>query len=148
MIDKQLIIRLKNCNTIFLKQVVDESDGILSIAENSREIPFNIKRTYHLYGFINPQAIRGLHAHKNLEQAIFCVNGSFRLKVDDGRNKQSFILDDPNQGIYIGPKLWHTLEHFSKDCIVLVFASDYFDESDYIRDYDEFKRYITKANMI
>ena len=135
-------LNIKNCSYIELKQIVDENDGVLSVAESMREIPFNIKRTYYIYGLTHSKALRGFHAHKKLEQVLFCINGSFKLMVDDGMNKKYFFLKDPNHGLYIGPKLWHTMFEFSKDCIILVFASDYYNESDYIRDYDEFKKYI------
>ena len=141
-------INLQNCNHIVIKQIVDENDGVLSVAESMREIPFDIKRTYYIYGLTYPKAVRGFHAHKNLEQVIFCINGSFKLMVDDGTNKQYFFMSDPNRGIYIGPKLWHTMFEFTKDCIILVFSSDYYDESDYIRDYDEFKKYISKEKSV
>ena len=140
---KEPIIRLKNCHFIYLKEIVDKRDGILSIAESLVEIPFLIKRTYYIYGFKDSKSTRGLHAHKNLNQVMFCINGSFTLTLDDGENSQVFILSNPNKGIYMGPKLWHKMEKFSKDCIVLIFASDYFNESDYIRDYNEFQQFIS-----
>ena len=131
-------IHVENCKHIKLKQIVDEKDGVLSIAESEREIPFHIKRVYYIYGLAYPKALRGYHAHKKLEQVIFCINGSFKLMVDDGKEKQYFFLSDPNHGIYVGPHLWHNMFEFSKDCVILVIASDYYDEADYIRDYDEF----------
>ena len=81
-------INVNNCRHIELKQVVDEHDGVLSIAEAQKEIPFNIKRVYYIYGLENIKSRRGFHAHKKLEQAIFCINGSFKLMADDGENKQ------------------------------------------------------------
>ena len=131
-------ITVRNCKHINLQQVVDESDGILSIAEGNRSIPFDIKRVFYIYGLSDPKALRGHHAHKELEQALFCLNGSCKIMLTDGENKQYFFLKDPNQGIYVGPNVWLQLFEFSGDCIILVFASDYFKESDYIRDYDDF----------
>ncbi len=131
-------INVKNCQYIDLKQVVDEKDGVLSIAESNREIPFEIKRVYYIYGLTYPKALRGLHAHKALEQVLFCVNGAFKLMVDDGFNKQYFYLTDPNHGMYIGPEVWHTMFEFSDNCIILVLASDYYNEADYIREYEAF----------
>jgi dTDP-4-dehydrorhamnose 3,5-epimerase-like enzyme len=136
---------VRNCKRIRLQQVVDETDGILSIAEGMRNIPFEIKRIFYIYGLSYPQAQRGFHAHKELEQALFCLNGSCKLLLNDGTNQQNFSLDDPNQGIYVGPKVWLQLFEFSNDCIILVFASDYFKESDYIRDYDEFIKFLEAA---
>ena len=132
----------KNCAHIILQQIIDEKDGVLSVAEQEKQIPFRIKRVYYIHSFLDKNAIRGFHAHKELEQAIFCINGSFKLNTNDGNNEQSFLLNNPNQGIYIGKELWHTMEQFSQDCIILVFASDFFDELDYIRDYQEFLDYL------
>lgn len=137
-------INVNNCRYIDLKQVVDEKDGVLSIAESKREIPFEIKRIYYIYGLTSPKALRGLHAHKALEQILFCINGSFKLMVDDGLNKQYFYLADPNRGIYVGPELWHTMFEFSKNCIILVLSSDYYDEMDYIRNYVAFLAHIRR----
>jgi hypothetical protein len=131
-------LSIKRCKSIELKQIVDEKDGVLSIAESKREIPFDIKRVYHIYGLNYQKASRGFHAHKVLEQVIFAINGSFKLMLDDGATKQYFFMSDPNRGMYMGPLLWHTMFEFSSDCIILVLASDYFSETDYIRDYDSF----------
>ena len=138
-------IKVNNCKEIELNQIVDEKDGVLSIAEQYKEIPFRIKRVYYIYGLKSINAVRGLHAHKKLEQALFCINGSFKFIADDGKEKQKFFINKPNQGIYIGKELWHTMSEFSKDCIILVLASNYYDESDYIRDYGDFIKYIKKA---
>lgn len=139
-------IKVNNCKYIELKQIVDENDGVLSVAEYDKEISFNIKRVYFIYGLTNPKALRGFHAHKKLEQAIFCINGSFKLMVDDGENKQYVYLNNPNHGIYIGTELWHKMFEFSTDCIIVVLASDFYEESDYIRDYDDFIATIKKKS--
>ena len=97
------------------------------------------------YGLENIKSRRGFHAHKKLEQAIFCINGSFKLMADDGENKQYLYLNNPNQGIFIGRRLWHTMFEFSKDCIILALASDHYDESDYIREYENFIKYIKRV---
>ena len=141
---------MKNTDNILreieLKKIIDKSDGILSVGEQLKEIPFKIKRVYYIYDFTSNKSLRGFHAHKNLEQVIFCLNGSFVLSIDDGINKKEVILNDPNIGIYMGPSLWHTMAKFSKDCIMLVFASEYFDEEDYIRDYNDFLNHVKKQN--
>jgi len=137
-------ITVQNCELIELKQIVDDVDGVLSVAEGSSQIPFAIRRVYYIYGIHNSKAKRGFHAHKHLEQAIFCVHGSFKLLADDGNYKQYFYLNDPNCGLYIGKKLWHTMFDFSNDCILLVIASEKYEESDYIRNYDEFIEYINE----
>jgi len=135
-------LKIKHCAHIELQQVVDENDGVLSIAEELINIPFKVRRVYYIYGLSHKNAQRGMHAHKELEQIIFCINGSFKLLLDDGENQQFIYLSDPNRGIYMGPKLWHKMFEFSSDCIILVFASDLYNEKDYIRNFNEFLDFI------
>ena len=92
----------------------------------------------------NKKAVRGKHAHKKLTQVIFCINGSFHLGLDDGSKKQTVVLDDPGYGVILGPKLWHTMTGFSDDCVLLILAGDYYRKDDYLRNYDEFMRYVHK----
>jgi uncharacterized RmlC-like cupin family protein len=91
---------------------------------------------------MRPGAERGRHAHKTLEQAIFCVSGRAWLDVDDGKRQASVLLDKPNEGFYVGPLVWHTLRDFSPGGVILVFAAAPYDESDYLRDYEAFLRYL------
>ena len=140
-------ITIKNCRKINLTKIIDSHDGILSVAEAHKGIPFNIKRVYYIYGFESEKSIRGYHSHKTLEQVLFCISGSFYLKLDDGTNQYEQLMDDPNEGIFIGKNVWHTMEKFTNDCIIIVFASDYYDESDYIRDYKEFKNYLNNNDF-
>jgi len=135
-------IKVKNCKIIELPIIKDAHDGLISVANSMDNIPFEIKRTYYIYGLYNPYAIRGMHAHKKLQQVVFCINGSFNLSLDDGAKKQDYYMDKPNIGIYLGIELWHTMKNFSQDCILLIFASEYYNESDYIRNYDQFVKYI------
>ena len=95
----------------------------------------------------NKKSIRGKHAHKQLEQVIFCINGFFTLALDDGENKQKFLMNDPAVGIKLGKLLWATMSHFSKDCVILVISSDYYKEGDYIRNYDNFIKYLRKTKL-
>jgi len=132
-------IHCKNCKIIELPTIKDGRGSCLSVAENLRNIPFKIKRVYYIYN-LDGKAIRGMHAHKELEQVLFCISGSCLMEVDDGTNMQIITLDEPSVGIYLGPKLWHTMAQFSGNCILLVLASDFYDESDYIRDYPEFRK--------
>ena len=133
---------LKNSGEIRLQHVDDAADGSLTIAEQDRTIPFPIKRVYYITRLSNPDAVRGKHAHKALQQAIFCINGSFRLELDDGSLQASLILDRPDRGVYLGPHLWHVMRDFSPDCVILVLASAPYDETDYLRSYDEFLAYV------
>lgn len=137
---KAPVIRVANSGVVRLKAVPDLPDGNLFIAEAQREIPFAIKRLYFINALANPRAVRGRHAHRELEQVIFCVNGSFVLHLDDGRKKQRIRLHDPAVGIRLGPWLWHTMAEFSRDCVILVLAAAWYEAGDYIRDYAEFRR--------
>ena len=123
---------------VSLKSFNDAPDGILYIAESAKNIPFAIKRVYYINNLQNQKAIRGLHAHKKLEQVIFCINGSFSLTLDNGKSKKKIVLKSTSMGVRLRPKIWHVMRNFSKNCALLVLASDYFKVSDYIRDYQEF----------
>jgi len=127
---------------IQLKKFDDGDDGHLSIIEAMKDIPFEIKRVYYINNLKNVTSVRGHHAHKKLYQAIFCINGSFLLGLDDGKNRQKILVDNDNVGFIIGPGLWHTMSQFSNETVILVAASDYYDETDYIRDYDDFLLWI------
>jgi len=138
-------ITVNNSGIISLQTFKDGFDGILSIAESGKQIPFDVKCTYYIYNLVNHESVvRGKHAHKSLKQAIFCINGSFTLSLDDGESKQEIIMDNHGVGVYLGPELWHTMTNFKNNCILLVLASDWYDESDYIREYGEFLAYIKK----
>jgi dTDP-4-dehydrorhamnose 3,5-epimerase-like enzyme len=135
-------IIVKNSKLVTLPRIDDGIDGSISAAENFNHIPFAVKRVYYIYNLINRNAIRGKHAHKKLQQALFCINGSCEIGLDDGTLRQDITLDTPNTGIYLGVELWHTMKNFSNNCILLVLASEVYKKDDYIRDYDEFKKYI------
>ena len=131
-------IIVKNSGYIELPRIVDERDGVLSIMQGNKDIPFDIKRVYYINHLENLESVRGKHAHKALQQVIFCINGSFTLTLDDGHNKQDIHMWRDNIGVILGTGLWHEMHSFSSGCILLVVASDYYDEADYIRSYDEF----------
>lgn len=137
--NKTLQLRVKNSGLLALKFFKDLPDGNLFIAEAREQVPFDIKRVYFINTLANPKAVRGKHAHRKLQQAIFCINGAFSLHLDDGEQKQRVVLNDPARGILLGPLLWHTMSSFSYDCVILVLASAPFEEADYIRTYEEFK---------
>ena len=124
----------------------DEPDGVLVIGESKKSVPFNIKRVYYINKLGKPKSIRGKHAHKKLSQIIFCINGSFNLHLDDGAVRQKIKMRDPYTGIKLGPMLWHEMTDFSDNCVILVLADNFYKESDYIRDYDMFKKYVSKKN--
>lgn len=132
-------IRVKNSGVVRLASKGKSPTGILYSAEAERQIPFKIKRVYFITG-ASPAAIRGNHAHKKLQQVVFCVNGAFTLGLDDGKKKQKIRMRDPSRGVVLGPLLWVTMSGFSGDCVIAIFADDYFRKNDYIRDYDKFRR--------
>lgn len=121
---------------------ISDSRGTLVALEENKNIPFDIKRIYYLYS-LNDEP-RGFHAHKELRQVALCLNGSCDMILDDGINKKTFRFNSRSQGILIEPMVWHEMHNFTKDCVFLVLASDYYNESDYIRDYEQFKILINK----
>ena len=144
--NKLLKIKVKQSGIVKLQFQKDLPDGDLFIAEGEKDIPFEIKRVYFINSLANPKAVRGHHAHKTLEQTLFCISGSFTLSLDDGATKQRIKMNDPSCGIILGPLLWHTMASFSYDCIILVFASARYEKSDYIRDYKEFLNFVRTRN--
>ena len=139
--------KLRNFKRIDLGQIIDSHDGKLSVAESDIDIPFNIKRVYYIYDFDSNKSIRGYHAHKTLEQVLFCISGSFTLKLFDGINYYEEKMNKPNIGLFIGKYIWHTMHNFSDNCIILVLASKNFDETDYIRDFNNFKKIINEKKI-
>ncbi len=111
--------------------------GNLVALESCKNIPFDIKRVYYIWG-TEAHVTRGRHAHKTLEQVIVCLSGSCDFILDDGQHRETIHLNNPAEGLYIKHNVWREFTNFSKDCVVMVLASDYYDESDYIRDYAEF----------
>ena len=134
--------KLDNCKLIDLEKVAD-ARGNLTFIEGNKHIPFEIKRIYYLYD-IPAMAHRGGHAHKKLSQIMICMAGSFDVLLDDGFDKKTFHMDRPDVGLYIGPGIWRELENFSSSSVCLVLASDFYDEEDYYRDYQEFLRSVRK----
>ena len=111
--------------------------GQLIALEEFKDIPFDIKRVYYIYDTLTG-VIRGKHAHRKLQQILICVSGSCRIKLDDGREVQDILLDDPSLGLFISNDTWREMYDFTPDAVLLVLASEYYDEADYIRDYDTF----------
>jgi dTDP-4-dehydrorhamnose 3,5-epimerase-like enzyme len=114
--------------------------GNLSVVENGKTLPFDVKRVYYLYDVPGGEN-RGSHAHRKLEQLIVAASGSFRVTLDDGNVKRSFVLNRPYQGLYVKPGMWRDLEDFSSGAVCLVLASEPYDPNDYIRDYNDFVKY-------
>lgn len=129
---------------IELPKIGDRSRGFLSFAESRRSIPFEIKRIFYIYGIENLAATRGGHAHKRLEEVFFCLRGKAAFSLFDGKESQTVILDQPEKGLYLGPMVWRVINRFSPGTVILSLASEYHDEEDYIRDYEEFIRSVDR----
>lgn len=114
--------------------------GNISVIENGITIPFDVKRAYYLYDVPGGES-RGGHAHKELEQLIIAVSGSFNVKINDGLVTRTFTLNRPYQGLLVVPGIWRELDDFSSGSVCLVLASHKYDEKDYIRDYQEYLNY-------
>lgn len=114
--------------------------GNITVVENGKDVPFDVRRTYYLYDVPGGEA-RGGHAHYQLRQLLVAASGSFDVRIDDGNVKRTFTLNRPYQGLLITPGLWRELDNFSSGSVCLVLASMVYDEADYIRNYDEFLEY-------
>ncbi|WP_434931427.1 WxcM-like domain-containing protein [Shewanella sp. HL-SH5] len=117
--------------------LVNDLRGNLSVGEFEKEIPFTPKRYFTVFGVPNKE-VRGEHAHKECQQFLICVSGSCSVLVDDGKNREEYILDSIDKGIYLPAMTWGVQYKYSKDAVLLVFASHYYDADDYIRDYSTF----------
>ncbi len=115
--------------------------GQLVALEEDKDIPFHIKRVYYIYDTVKG-VVRGKHAHKSLEQILVCIHGSCKILLDDGREKKVVPLEKPYEGLYISNNMWREMYDFSENAVLMVLASDYYDEEDYIRDYDQFLSYV------
>ena len=127
---------LANCKRIELPKISDHR-GNLTFIEGERHIPFDIQRVYYLYD-VPGGAERAGHAHKKLQQLFVAISGSFDLLLDDGAGKKTFHLNRSYYGIYVCPMIWRELNNFSSGSVCMVLASEYYDESDYYRDYSDF----------
>jgi len=127
---------LDECCIVDLPKISDPR-GNLTFIESSRHIPFDIKRVYYLYD-VPGGSDRGAHAHRTLHQFIVAMSGSFDVVLEDGNRKQRYHLNRSYQGLYLCPMIWRYLDNFSSGAVCMVLASEYYDPSDYHRDYDEF----------
>ena len=127
-----------DCSIIELDKHHSDRKGNLSVVENCKDIPFDVKRAYYLYDVPGGES-RGAHAHKELYQLIIAASGSFTVVLDDGKVKRSFFLNRPYQGLLVPPGIWRDLVDFSSGSVLLCLASETYLAEDYIRDYIEFK---------
>lgn len=137
---------MKNVRIIDFNDITDPVNherprGHLTPIESEKDVPFEIKRVYYL-NRVPENTSRGFHAHKNLKQVLICVHGSVSVKVDDGVGTDIFVLSNPAKGLLIEGLVWREMFDFSPGSVLLVLASEYYDEKDYIREYEEFIRLI------
>lgn len=130
------MMQISDCRIIDLPKI-QNPQGNLTFIENSRHIPFDIKRVYYLYD-VPGGSERGSHAHKQLHQFMIAMSGSFDVVLNDGRQERRFHLNRSHYGLYVCPMMWRYLDNFSSGAVCLVLASELYSESDYIRDYDAF----------
>lgn len=130
--------------TTFEFAVRGDERGSLVAIEERRDIPFVTRRVYYIFG-TQPGVTRGLHAHRQLQQVMVCLHGRCRLLLDDGQDKREVLMERNDRGVLIDKMIWHQMDEFSPECVLLVLADDYYDESDYIRDYEEYQTLATAA---
>ena len=118
-----------------------DTRGQLIALEEMRDIPFVIKRIYYVYDTA-PNVVRGKHAHKSLEQILVCIHGSCKVLLDNGTEKKVVPLEKPYEGLYIANNMWREMYDFSEDAVLMVLASDFYNEVDYIREYDKFLEFL------
>ena len=132
-----------NYKLLSLQTIGDERGKLVSL-ESLKNLPFAIKRVYYMFD-TSPDLPRGFHAHKELEQLVIAIDGACEFVLDDGKNKESVWLNRPDVGLYIGKNMWREMRNFSYGCKLMILASDYYDESEYIRDYAEFLEKIKRV---
>lgn len=137
---EKMIQSLDNCKIIDLPKISDPR-GNLTFAEQFRNVPFDIKRVYWTYDVPGGES-RGGHAHKELQQLLVAMSGSFKVVLDNGVERKEVLLNHPWQGLTIVPGIWRTLEDFSSGAVCMVLASELYTEDDYIYEYDEFIDYV------
>lgn len=124
-------------------KTLGDNRGALIALEENYNTPFEIKRVYYIFD-TKKGVRRGYHAHLGLKQIAICVKGSCIFVLDDGKSKEEVILNSPNQGLLIEGLIWREMYDFSSDCVLLVLASEHYEEDDYIREYDKFLEEVNK----
>ena len=127
-------------------QVHGDNRGHLVVLENEHNLPFDVKRVYYIYG-TKENVSRGFHAHRELKQLLIAVSGSVEIHCEMNGQKTVYLLDTPDKGLLVEGMVWHTMENFSSDCVLLVLEDDYYNESDYIRDYKQFLTLSNEGNI-
>jgi len=126
-------------------QILGDERGSLIALEENKNIPFAIKRVYYIFD-TKEGVSRGFHAHRNLNQVLVCVSGECEILLDDGKEKSVIKLNSADKGLFIGSNIWREMHNFSSDCVLMILASEPYNEEDYIRSYEEFIRHSTLKN--
>ncbi|MDW3642649.1 FdtA/QdtA family cupin domain-containing protein [Vibrio sp. 1291-1] len=135
---------MSNIPLISFQKMGDERGSLISL-EQHKNIPFDIKRIYYIFDTQSGLA-RGFHAHYDLEQVAICMKGCVTFLIDDGTTKETVTRSSPDVGLHIKGLKWREMHDFSEDCVLMVVASELYDEADYIRDYDTFLKEVAHAN--
>lgn len=130
-------MEIKMCNF----QQHGDKRGMLVALEEMKDIPFKVKRVYYMYDTVSGVR-RGYHAHKQLEQILIAIHGSCKIHLDDGNDTAEVVLDKPCEGLYLNNNVWREMYDFSDDAVLMVLASEYYDENDYIRNYHDFLNFV------
>ena len=125
-------------------KVLGDHRGQLVALEANRQIPFDVKRVFYIYG-TQEGVPRGNHSHYKTKQFLVAVNGSCKVTLDNGKEKETFDLNRPNLGLFQDALIWGTMHDFSSDCVLMVLADEYYDASDYITDYNKFLKEVTNV---
>lgn len=133
-------IKVFDCNIVYLPKIGDRNGHVTSI-NNAVEIPFDVKRVFYLYDIQGGES-RGAHAHKECHQFLVAASGAFEVLLDDGKTKRQVLLNRPDIGLHIPPGIWASEINFSSGSICLVLASHEYSEADYLRDYQEYLKFI------
>ena len=121
--------------------------GQLVALEENKEIPFKVKRVYYMYDTVDGVR-RGYHAHRHLQQILICIHGSCKIHLDNGHETTEVLLDKPYEGLYVTNNMWREMYDFSHDAVLMVLASELYDKSDYIRNYEDFLKYVKESEKI
>lgn len=130
---------MKNVKILQLPKISDSTYGSLTAIECGKEIPFDVKRVYYIYD-VPGNTRRGFHSHNDLHQILICVKGSVKILTKTPFEEEIHELNQANQGLYIGPMVWREMYDFSQDAVLVVLASELYDEADYIRKYDDYEK--------
>lgn len=136
-------IKIKNAYFIKLPLIAEKERGSLCFGEVKKAIPFTIKRFFYIFNVPKGKS-RGDHANKKTDQVLLCLKGKVKIELDDGTNRDKLILTKPNFGIFVGKMIWRRMIFLEENTILLVLASDYYNKNDYIRNYEDFKKYFKK----